>query len=218
MSLRRHRKYKLPLNFDNSQKANGESKALLWSYIILVKMGVWKDLTEHFHDEKLVEYLGIADCYKDEKLILSHKKFYLALIKRLEKLENKNKVYDPILTHNINQFNKVIHLNSVEQKILNFVVILDTNKVLSDISDELGDFSLKEIYEIVAFLLDLSLKEVKTALNVNSTLFQSGLLKVDKDYSGELKSRFDLMNSLSDTLLMPEIELANVFEFTTPIV
>ncbi|MBF0266689.1 MAG: AAA family ATPase [Gammaproteobacteria bacterium] len=210
MPIRSHRKPTFshyPKNMPNTELA------MLWSYKLLIKMQLWKKLLkDSYIDEGVLEFLGIADLVEDGELNIKPGKFLNVLKENLSSIEQNKSMLDKTLSTNIDKLVQVINLNENEKQILGFVVILQSIKGFQDISDELGELNLKEVFDTLSFLLDISHHEIKTALNQNNTLFQSGLVKVDRDCANELQRRIDIMPGLTDNLLLPDVNFDKVFD------
>jgi len=210
MPFHRHRKYPISHNPKNTSHT---SLILFWSYKLLVEMNLWHKLKgSHLDDDDIFSFLGLEHLRKEDELTVSKKELLRHLKKELNNLEKQNPRLDPVLVKNIDKLVKVINLNSVEKQILSFVVILHSTKAFSGITDKLGELSLKDIFDTLSFLLKIPQKEIKEALNTSNTLFQSGLLKVDRSCANELQRRLELMDGLEDILLVPDVKLSDIFE------
>jgi len=209
MTFKLHPTLKIP---KGSKADLNHEIARFWSYKILVEMGVWKQLKPSYIDDAVIKFLDISHLCSDEELDVSSKELYHHLKQRLTKEKSANISIDRVLANNLKKISKVINLSRVELKILAFAIVLYTTKGLEDISDELGNLSLNQLFDVLSSLLEIPYQKVKSTLNSNASLFQSGLIKVDRNNICALQGRLELMDGLADALLVPDVNISDVFE------
>ena len=212
MPIRRSRRAKRSTPLDYSKSTPNNDIARLWAYKVVVKMDVWRKLKDYCTDDGVFEFLGISHLREEGELIVYQKVLMQELKLQLTTLENQNIHLDSVLSKNLDRLVNIIKLNDTEIQVLSFVIILRSCKGLLDITDELGELSLNEVFETLSFILNISHQKIKTALNPNNTLCQSGLLKVDRDYANELQRRLELMDGLADSLLIADVNIEDVFD------
>jgi len=111
------------------------------------------------------------------------------------------------LDRNVRRLAELIGLNVVEQAILAFVVLLHGDKHLAAAADYLGDQSLQQLYTSLSSILDLPESHVRNAFSGRGVLARSGLVKVDRDNTFNLKGRLDVISgNFADIMLGEEAD------------
>jgi SpoVK/Ycf46/Vps4 family AAA+-type ATPase len=128
------------------------------------------------------------------------KKATIALRKLYEDAEGNSYLAIPSenLRNNIKQIGRLVGLSDVDQRILEFVAVLHTNRTLDYVSNDIGVANLPKLAAMLAVILDIPEVKTRLALNHNSPLSRSGLLTLESFVlrTMPLKMRFRL---LSDT-------------------
>lgn len=91
---------------------------------------------------------------------------------------------------------QLVGLTEVDQRVLEFVVLIKSYKALDDVGDIFERVTMPKAIQILATVLGLSLREVRAALSPKGSLFRSGLLVLERSGSSYLCGKFAL---LSDT-------------------
>lgn len=188
-----------------------ETIARYWSYKLLIEFELLRQLIKPYIDDSIIEFLDISSLYKNDKLKVSKKTLFQEIKQKFEKMSTEYDAVDHALFDNIKRISRVITLNQHEEQILLFIIILKNSVEFLNLTDELGDLSLSDVYGILSCLLDIPFKNIKVALNPDSTLLQSGLIRIDRDGPSNLQYRLDLMQGLDDALLLPETNVNNLF-------
>ncbi|MDQ7010406.1 MAG: ATP-binding protein, partial [Mariprofundaceae bacterium] len=89
--------------------------------------------------------------------------------------------------------------------------MLHTEETLETCADTLGSLDKARLIRALARILDLSHREVSSALAVNGRLAMSGLLKVDSSWPREMKSKIDLMSGLAENMFLPDADTTRIF-------
>lgn len=100
------------------------------------------------------------------------------------------------LRDNVARLAALVGLSAVEQRVLEFAVVLHTDRLLDTTADWLGDLSSRKLCTVLAVVLSLSEAEVRTALHPGGVLQQTALLVVERGGSTTLSAK---LNLLSDT-------------------
>lgn len=198
--------------FHLSNNKPNRKLALLWSYKLLIEMKLWRKLyNERFIDDSVYQFLGLAHLIEDDRLKVKQNEFLHHLKQKSAKYEKNSFPVNKVLAKNINKLNQFVSLNECEQKIIVFAVILQSVKEFQDITDELGELSLKDIYSLLSFLLEIPYEQIRTVLHPSQTLYQAGLIRIDPDINNEIYRRIDIMTGLSDSLLLPDVDFNAIF-------
>ncbi len=203
---------KIPLSsaLKLKNKAN-DTIARYWSYKLLIEFELWRQLIKPYVDDSIIEFLGISSLYENDELIVSKKVLFQEIKQNFEKISTEYDAVDYVLFDNIKKISKVITLNQYEEQILLFIIILKNSVEFLNLTDELGDLSLSDVYGILSCLLDIPFKNIKMTLNLDSTLLQSGLIQIDRNRAHNLQYRLDLMQGLDDILLLPDTDINTLF-------
>jgi len=149
-----------------------------------------------FSDEDLATALGLNDWidnpdrdYTPGDILVQLRKMYRAAERSSEKMKAPRK-----LTENIAQLAKLIGLNDIDCRILEFVVSIHLDNLLDEASDTLGSLSSADICHPLAILLDLPEKAIRASLASNALLSSSGLITVTRDGKDTLRNKLTLMS------------------------
>lgn len=115
---------------------------------------------------------------------------------QLKKLELTCKNLKPIknVEENIKVLGELVLLTPTEQLVLTFAVLLHTTPALESVTDYLGDLSTDTMCQNLAVILAVPVKKIYDAFNMQGTLHQSGLIKVDRNRHS-LKHKLDLLSA-----------------------
>ena len=104
------------------------------------------------------------------------------------------------LRRNLNKLGELLGLNSVEQQILGFVVVLNSHDALEEAVVTLGNLNYSGLVAAIAGVLKIRRPVVAKALGSNSTLSQSGLLRLASPHPDTLKERLSPLMGLVDRM------------------
>ena len=177
----------------------------LWVLRILVPLGAHLEfVTERgFHGDTLADTLGLGHWVHDEDLEWNRRQA-LADLRRLhakaERIAHKANAPD-CLARNIAQVADMVGLTATDQQVLQFAILLSTEKLLDDAADWLGRLSSVKVLHIVAGVLNLPEKDVRKSLGPEGVLAKSGLLVVDRDGQSVLRGKLTLLSdSFADVM------------------
>lgn len=133
----------------------------------------------------------------------------VALKTRIGKLEDEVTDFSvqPELIQNIDRLQTLVKLNPVERSILEFTILLHSESVLEQAMDLFANLSVAMICHVLSVLLDFPKKDVQKALSTSGQLFQTGLVRIDRNRicSIGLRNKLDLLgNGFADRLLSSE--------------
>jgi len=185
----------LSLDFDKSQFVEPElqDKISLWILRIIINLGGHREFIDkenYIRRDEVADYLGIQsnpDESRDD--VLNRLKNDLTL------LENKKTfTTSSILEKNIKNLSKLMSLNSVEQQILEFVVLLNQYEVLSDAALFLGnEMNSSQVFRSLTTILDIPKDDIKKAFHSSSKLSKSSLISIYRN-TNDLKNKIDTLS------------------------
>ncbi len=167
------------LNLDGHQKLIDESGFVSNDNIVLFLDG------SHFLEED-------NDFTKVDILEFFKKKSH-ALEKQKHFTTNK------ILAKNIAQISSLMKLNTYEEQVLEFVVLLNQYDLLDEAADLLGSvLNTTQVKKVLSVILDIPKKEIEAIFASDSKLGRSSLVTISKSNLHSLDRKLD---SLNDTFL-----------------
>ena len=133
----------------------------------------------------------------------------VALKTRLGKLEGDVTDFSvqPELIQNIDRLQTLVKLNPVERSILEFTILLHSESALEQAMDLFANLSVAMICHALSVLLDFPKKDIQKALSTSGQLFQTGLVRIDRNRicSIGLRNKLDLLgNGFADRMLSSE--------------
>ena len=99
-----------------------------------------------------------------------------------------------VLSANVEQLANLVELGDIDQRILEFAILLHTDPVLDNSADGLGMLTSSQVAQCLAVVLNLTEREVQAALSNQSVLARTGLLHLDRRTSNTLKCKIDLIS------------------------
>ena len=195
--------------FDKTELIESElvDKVSLWALRIIFKLGGSREFIDQnnsFHRDNLAYFLEVGkyvdmnrDEFKRSEVLAVCKKNYQNLEKRRHFSTSK------ILKKNIEQIAKLMQLNSVEQAILEFVVIVNQYDVLEEAVELLGNnLNTTQAKKVLAIILDIPLKEINSAFSSESKFSKSSIVSIDKNNTHSLDRKISIINdSFADDML-----------------
>lgn len=169
----------------------------VWMLRILVRLGGIKQVCgpRGFHaQDSIIKGLGLEKWELAEKV--DGRKFRSALESRLRKLEKEPEAMEPSTTvrKNAKHLGRAVGLSATEAALLEFAVLIHSNKALDDACDLLQELNFSRMAQSMAVMLDLCEEDVAKALGPSGTLARSGLLTVDHS-TRSLRGKLDLISS-----------------------
>jgi SpoVK/Ycf46/Vps4 family AAA+-type ATPase len=129
----------------------------------------------------------------------------------LKKLEKKPTRRDGALYTNIDRLAKMVGLNAIDQKILAFIVLLQTQKCLKECVDLLDDLHLSAAKEVLADVLGCDRADMHNVLNEDSTLYSSGIIRLDRAGLG-LRDMLCILDGMDNHLLEEGADIQTLFK------
>jgi len=171
----------------------------LWILRTLALLGGYKKMADKngLNDDEIAYAIELG-CLVEHAVPSSLPDIILVALKtRLGNLESENLDFSipKELSHNIEQLNNLVNLSEVERSILEFSILLHSENVLDQALNYLGDLTISRFYQSLAVLLNYSKKEIQVAFSTSGQLFQTGLVRLDRNGPRKMQSRIDLLGT-----------------------
>jgi len=195
--------------FDKTQLVDKEliDKISLWVLRIIFNLGGAREFIDNnnsFYRDSLAYFLEVgkyidmdSDEYKRSDILAILKKNYKKLEKRVRFTSSK------ILTKNIQQISKLMNLNSVEEQILEFIVLVNQYDVLDDATDLLGNnLNTTQAKKAIGIILGIDTKAVNEAFKSTSKLAKSSIVTISKSSTFPLGHKIEIISDeFADNML-----------------
>lgn len=188
--------------------AAGDDVVRLWMLRMFVQLdGMARSLPGDFGmDDDVAKYLGLAELTRqadarDEAAIRSE-------LQRLHReAEASPSELPAALASNLVRLGDSLGLDTTDQRLLGFAILLHAEPLLAEVSDVLGVLSETRVHQALADLLDLTKPEVAAALHPQGRLALTCLLTPKQRGTTTLRKRFQLWSDLFvDQMLLAEGE------------
>ena len=193
--------------FSDEDRCIWQLKQFWFCQSLLSCNGIKRIEKEIFHQDSALNYLGFKENeFEDTKPSTINK----AIKKRALKLTSVHSKRHGTLFSNLEKIHLHFGLNQVEIELLLFATLLELDPDYSECYDIFGKLSNRILYSILSRVLNIPDKSVKDALNKNSSLHQSGLLKVDSS-TVHLDRKFDLLSGFCSALEISQKNIESLF-------
>ena len=222
MRRRRKRYINTSETFDKTQFAEKEliDKLSLWALRIIFKINGTKkflDSNNCFDRDTLAYFLDVG-----QFVDMDHNEFkrsdVLAILKKnLVRLEKRKRFsFSKILTKNIKQLSKLMELNSVEEQIVEFCVLVSQYDILEDATSLLGnELNTTQAKKALSVILDIPIKEIDKALKSHSKLIKSSIISIDKNNTYSLDGKIKIItDSFADDMLNLDEDISAMIKDT----
>ena len=191
----------------------------LWAFRFLVELGGAKEFISDncFSHQWIAKKLGFSEALLtdqfDEQVAFQELNQLHKTIQQ-QHLLNAFQVTDE-LQYNLKLLQQLLDLNAVETAILAFVVLLNSEQLLDDVADTIGELTASKTIRALAVVLDLPYEAIRQALSVQGRLHRSGLISVQQHYRNCLRGKLNLVsNQLADKLLVKTNDVMDLFAGT----
>ena len=206
----RRKRYKTTFEeFDKTQLVDKEliDKISLWILRIIFNLGGARefiDSNNRLYRDSLAYFLEVgayvnmdSDEYKRSDILAVLKKNHKKLEKRVHFTSSK------ILTKNIQQISKLMNLNSVEEQILEFIVLVNQYDVLDDATDLLGNnLNTTQAKKAIGIILDIDTEKINEAFKSISKLAKSSIVTISKSSTYALGHKIEIISDeFADNML-----------------
>lgn len=184
----------------------------LWLLRILQLLGGHKEWIQGngFHSDALAIALGLDHWLNENERAFDAKAVRLEL-RQLHLQAEQQAAHTPLPPHlraNVAQLATLADLSDVDCRILEFACCIHAEQLLDDTADRLGEMSSARVCSSLAVILDIPPEQVRSALAPQGVLARSGLVMLDRNGRGWLRSRLDLLSgSFPDVMLSGTADL-----------
>ena len=212
-------------SLDSQMSTTVEPLIHLWLLRILIPLGGHRKFIggRSFDNDILADVLGLGNWIDPDDGDYESKtvrKELRMLHKRAERKLHDSTV-SLCLAENIKQLSTLVGLSDVDCRLLEFVVIINTEQLLDDTADMLGDLSSVKMFHILSVLLNLPENDIKSSLSPKSILAKSGLVSVDRSNLNAIGRKFDLLSDnfadyISSSVVDPVTLLRDTVSLSSP--
>ena len=169
----------------------------LW-IIRTLRLGLYREFIrkDSFLDDETAAAIGLAhwvdpaDCDFDAKAVRAELRVLHARVEA-----RSAGVRAPArVTRNVAALGSLVGLSRVDRQILEFTVMLHTERLLDEVTGHLGPMTAERVPRIVAALLGLPEREVQEALHPSAVLAKSGLVLLERDGPNALRYKLLLLS------------------------
>ena len=113
-----------------------------------------------------------------------------------------------VLARNVKRLAKMLELTPVDCRVLEFAVLINNEEVLDNACDWLGhSLTTTRAIRALSRILDLPVQRVAETLSPQGLLSRSGILSINRNGSGSLRSKLDLLSSaFADRMLATDAD------------
>lgn len=170
-----------------------------WLLVLLVPLGGHREflLRNGFRDEGIAEALGLINDQDYDEFSYDPAQVLATLRRRYRRLQQPLPQEDRMplpLRANLHQLAEWVGLSAVDCRLLEFAVLVHTERLLDDAGDLLGNLSSGKLMRVLAALIDYPEAAVQAALGPQGVLARTGLLTLDRIGTGPLRTRLDLLS------------------------
>ena len=195
--------------FEKTQLVEKElvDKITYWMLIIILKLGGSKDFIDknnYFYKDDIGHFLDVGRYVAMDSDEFKKSEPMAILEKNYEKIKNKkNFTTSQTLSKNIQQISKLMNLNQYEEKILEFVVLINQYDVLDDTADLLGDkLNSKHAKRLLSQILDIPYENINDAFSSSSKFMKSSLITLNKRHTHDLRNKLEIISEeFADNML-----------------
>lgn len=183
----------------------------LWILRILVQLGVQRRfITEHgFENDPLAENLDLGHWIHDDELEWNRQLISSELRKQyaLAERHHLDAAVPDCLATNIARVADMVGLTTTDCRLLEFAILVHSEKLLEDASDWMGRLSTGQVFRALSTILDLPEQDVRKSLASDGALAKSALLTIERQREYQLCQKLNLLSdSFSDCMCESEVE------------
>ena len=170
----------------------------LWVLRILVALGGQRMFVSAHgvYEDGLAELLGLGDLLEPSvgEFDPGAVRAQLSQLHRQAEKTQAKATLPTQLRDNVRDLAGLVGLDAIDCRILEFAVLIHSERVLDDTADYLGSLSSAKACRALAVILGLSEAAVRAAFGAQGILAHSGLVTLARNGSGSLRSKLDLIS------------------------
>jgi hypothetical protein len=102
---------------------------------------------------------------------------------------------------------ELVALSDTDCRILEFAVLIHSERILDDLADELGPLSTIKMFHVLSVLLGIPESDIRTALSSQGVLARAGLVSVERNGNAKLRGKLDLLSTkFADIIVSSEAD------------
>lgn len=171
----------------------------LWILRILVPLGAYREFmhSRGFCNDVLAKVIGLGHWVDSSISDFEPEAVHSELRARHKKAEKQRAraLLPETLCNNVAQLADLLGLSAVDCRILEFAVLIHSERILDDTADWLGSISTNKVFRALSIILSLPGSEIRASLSPRGILARSGLVSVSRSGSSTLRGKLDLISS-----------------------
>ncbi|MGH8546517.1 MAG: AAA family ATPase, partial [Gammaproteobacteria bacterium] len=198
------------IRYSDSSDDSTERLIRLWLLRLLVPLAAHREFIgpNGMNSDPLAEAIGLAHWIDpgspdfDASLVRAE----LRQLHARAESEDREWCVPPALAANRTRLAALVGLSETDCRILEFVVLIHTDRLLDDTADWLGQLSSPKVCHVLSVLLDLPEADLRPTLSTRGLLAQSGLVSLERHRATDtLRSRLNVLSaSFADRMLTAE--------------
>ncbi|MGH8470336.1 MAG: AAA family ATPase, partial [Gammaproteobacteria bacterium] len=198
------------IRYSDSSDDSTERLIRLWLLRLLVPLAAYREFIgpNGMNSDPLAEAIGLAHWIDpgspdfDASLVRAE----LRQLHARAESEDREWCVPPALAANRTRLAALVGLSETDCRILEFVVLIHTDRLLDDTADWLGQLSSPKVCHVLSVLLDLPEADLRSTLSTRGLLAQSGLVSLERHRATDtLRSRLNVLSaSFADRMLTAE--------------
>ena len=184
----------------------------LWILRLLMGMNCHRKFVRFrdFADDDIAAALGLRKFISPVSGSFDRKSVMAELAARHQGAEAKRASTRPpaILARNVKRLAKMLELTPVDCRVLEFAVLISNEEILDNVCDLLGhSLTTTRVIRVLSRLLDLPADRVAESLSPQGLLSRSGILSINRNGGGTVRSKLDLLSSaFADRMLASDAD------------
>lgn len=197
--MKTHILRELSLEVDKTYYVEEElvDKISLWMLRILFKLGGHREFIDkdgRIKEDDIARFLDIGE-YIDKDEYPRSEPLNILKKRYIELEQQKDFTTSQTLANNIAQISSLMNLNTYEEQILEFKVLLNQYDVLNDAAGLLGrELNTHKVKKALNIVLDIPMQAVTDTFKPNSKFSKSSIISFWKAGTSDLNSKLDAIN------------------------
>jgi SpoVK/Ycf46/Vps4 family AAA+-type ATPase len=170
----------------------------LWLLRLLVPLRLERTFIDRhsFNNDSLAEIIGLGAWVESSTKDFDRQAVRACLRKLHQQKERDARHIEApqYLRRNVSRLQTLVGLSDTDCRILEFAVLIHSERILDDLADGLGILSTVKVFYALSVLLDIPERDIRAALSTQGILAKAGLLSVDRNCATLLRAKLDLLS------------------------
>ncbi len=170
----------------------------LWILRMLVPLGAHRAFIRRhdFGNDAIANIMGLGRWVEPSSRDFDARAARCLLFRRHQTAErgSKSLTVQACLSGNMQRLQQLVGLSEVDYRILEFAVLIHTERLLDDVADFLGAISTNKVIHALSVVLDLPERDIRASLSPQGILARSGLVSIARNGAGLLRGKLDLIS------------------------